>query len=509
MGRDTIQLEDAVSTISGEYLMEFTSEYGIPEDLHPEFPGPEDTIVDFPEGKVGVYTKFFEFANYRIPLSQFLFDILGYYQIHISQLSVIGASKVSHFEINCRVLNIIPSLNLFRVFYVPSFNSGWMSFRKRPGRNTLQCYTKPLDSLKNWNNRFFWVDERVFPTVVAWRTGAPKDGMPAADSYSALDVVTLNTRRTPIQKQPELLLCLVGLSRSYFLRDDVYPTFLNDDDRGRCFINCFHFFNINEYTNNLCVNAEMDLFNLISAMNPTKVKTGTRPRAPHEVPLLTATANRVIVMEDVIGTSESLGTPSVVEKSPLDFSNEDPPPAITERSRTEDQVQAGVSNEAPPVEDPQTTGVVPIPDLKQEAGALGSLVRKKRRKRGNDEADANAPPKVLRKDHASVHPEQSIRGGKSLAAIGLEADSTFASAAKETPADVSDPEPLSYAKPHMHTQQDIAQSSRVPATEIPAGGVATTEAPGLLPVESPESRKSTSIPSVEGSPGAIYQPGWG
>ncbi|GJZ73257.1 hypothetical protein Tco_0637403 [Tanacetum coccineum] len=76
MGRDTIQLEDAVSTISQEYLQEFASEYYIPESLHPELPGPEDNIVDFPEGKVGVYTKFFEFANYRIPISQFLFDIL-------------------------------------------------------------------------------------------------------------------------------------------------------------------------------------------------------------------------------------------------------------------------------------------------------------------------------------------------------------------------------------------------------------------------------------------------
>ncbi|GKA80812.1 hypothetical protein Tco_0787504 [Tanacetum coccineum] len=51
MDMDTIQLEDAVSTISGECLLEFTSEYGIPEDLHPELPGPEDTIMDFPEGK--------------------------------------------------------------------------------------------------------------------------------------------------------------------------------------------------------------------------------------------------------------------------------------------------------------------------------------------------------------------------------------------------------------------------------------------------------------------------
>ncbi|GJS68440.1 hypothetical protein Tco_0683005, partial [Tanacetum coccineum] len=52
MGTDTIQLEDAVSTISQEYLLEFTFEYGILEDLHPELPGSEDTIVDFSEGKV-------------------------------------------------------------------------------------------------------------------------------------------------------------------------------------------------------------------------------------------------------------------------------------------------------------------------------------------------------------------------------------------------------------------------------------------------------------------------
>ncbi|GKB67643.1 hypothetical protein Tco_0929055 [Tanacetum coccineum] len=79
MGRDTIQLEDAVSTISQEYLLEFTSEYGIPESLHPELSGLEDTIVDFPEGKVGVYTKFFKFANFCMPISQFLFDILGHF----------------------------------------------------------------------------------------------------------------------------------------------------------------------------------------------------------------------------------------------------------------------------------------------------------------------------------------------------------------------------------------------------------------------------------------------
>ncbi|GJZ81516.1 hypothetical protein Tco_0646510, partial [Tanacetum coccineum] len=402
--KDTIQLEDVVSTISGEYLLEFTSEYGILEGLHPELPSPEDTTVDFPEGKVGVYTKFFEFANYRIPISQFLFDILGYYQIYLLQLSVIGAAKVSYIEITCCVLNIIPVLSLFRVFYIPSYHSGWMSFSKQPGKNTPQCYTKPLDSLKNWNNRFFWMDEKVFPTVVVWRTGAPKDEMPSVDSYSALDVATLNTRRTPFQKQPELLLCLVGLSRRYFLGDDVYPTFLNDDDR------------------------EMDLFNLISAPNPAKVKTGTRPRAAHEVPLLTATASRVIEMEDPVATSTSSETPSVMEKSPLDYSSEDLPPIITNKGETEDQAPVVASQEEPPV-------------------------NKRRRKRDQSAVEGNAPPNVLRKDHAFVHPAQDTRGG------------------------------------------EVSSCHRVRSSKIAAV------------VADPDS-ENTSFTSMAGSPGSIYQPGW-
>nr|GEU95354.1 retrovirus-related Pol polyprotein from transposon TNT 1-94 [Tanacetum cinerariifolium] len=192
---DTIQLENAISTISQEYLLEFTSEYGIPESLNPELPGPK--------GKIDVYTKFFEFANFNIPISQFLFDILGHYQIYLSQLSVIGASKVSHFEINCRI-NIIPTLNLFRVFCVPSFNSGWMSFSKRSRKNTPQCYIKPLNSLKNWNNRFFWVDEKIFLTVMEWSTNAPKDEIPSVDMDLFSLISALNPAKVKIKTRPHV-----------------------------------------------------------------------------------------------------------------------------------------------------------------------------------------------------------------------------------------------------------------------------------------------------------------
>nr|GFB93222.1 hypothetical protein [Tanacetum cinerariifolium] len=151
-----------------------------------------------------------------------------------------------------------------------------MSFSKRPGKNTPQCYTKPLDSLKNWNNRFFWVDECVFPTAVDWRTNASKDGMPANGTYSVEAVRTLDTHRTPIQKQLEMLLCLV----------------------------------------------EMDLFSLIRAPNPTKVKTESCPCAPHELSLLTLTAPRVIEMDEPAAATDSSSIPSTIERSPLDFAHE-------------------------------------------------------------------------------------------------------------------------------------------------------------------------------------------
>nr|GEW60140.1 hypothetical protein [Tanacetum cinerariifolium] len=89
----------------------------------------------------------------------------------------------------------------------------------------------------------------------------------------------------------------------------------------------------------------MDLFNLISALNPSKVKTGLRPPASHEVPLLTATASRVIDMEDPDAATESSGTSSTVEKSPLDFDNENLASPMTEGKAPEDQAQEIVAPE--------------------------------------------------------------------------------------------------------------------------------------------------------------------
>nr|GEX21006.1 hypothetical protein [Tanacetum cinerariifolium] len=336
MGRDTIQLENAVSTISQEYLLGFTSEYGIPESLHLEFPGLEDPIVEFLEGKVGVYR--------------------------------------------------------------------WMSFSERPGKNTPQCYTKPLDSLKNWNNRFFGVNDRVFPTVADWRTSAPKDQMPPVGSYSATDL-------------------------------------------DQCSHSC-------------------------------QSENETRPRAAHEVPLLTTTANRVIDMEDMTGASGSSRTPFTVEKSPLDFSNEDPSPLITKSIRAEEQGKDEFSQGAAPVGNPSYTGVAPEQDLEKETVDTGSLVSKRHCKRGPDEAEVNAPPKVLRKDYVASHPSP----------------------------------PTEYPRGEIngfHRNRDGYHCFRTCDTRDSRSYEGRESSKKVVVMKDPDSKKSISFTSMVGSPGSIYQPGWG
>ncbi|GJT46621.1 hypothetical protein Tco_0955336 [Tanacetum coccineum] len=75
-----------------------------------------------PDGKIGVYTMFFDFANFRIPLSRFLADVFEYFRINLSQLSIIAATKISHFEILCHVYGYALIVGLFHRFYVNSKN---------------------------------------------------------------------------------------------------------------------------------------------------------------------------------------------------------------------------------------------------------------------------------------------------------------------------------------------------------------------------------------------------
>ncbi|GJU98746.1 hypothetical protein Tco_1328017 [Tanacetum coccineum] len=278
-----LQLTDFTSEITDEELLEFTSEYYIPFALHPVVPAASASIADFPEGKVGVYTRFFEFANQRVPLSLFMCNVLNYYRLHISQMHCIGAAKITNFEVNCRLLAINPTVHLFRAFYHTSWSNGWVSFSKRAGR--LQCYTEKLDALRRWREMFFWVDDALVPWDFAFYTqgSLPRDERPPPGSYSMEDAELINENRIPINAYSEAFLCHMGISHNYFQSPEEVPTFIGDDGQ------------------------EMDLFSVVHLSKPKLVTEGVRPLRDGEEPLLESTKTQLVCQNCAIyihGTEE-------------------------------------------------------------------------------------------------------------------------------------------------------------------------------------------------------------
>ncbi|GJX35322.1 hypothetical protein Tco_0246879 [Tanacetum coccineum] len=218
--------------------------FHIPKEVHPILPSYDDTMHERPAEKIRLYTRFFDFANFRLPLSTFLVDVLRHFRINISPLSVIGAAKVSHFEILCRVYGIVPTVGLFWCFYINSKKSGWLSF------NEFAC-----------------------PARFQWHTAknVTKDPAPVADDFNAQDYATLVAHPSPFRKFPEEFLCLVGLSRYYTLDEGTYPRFLDGMER-----------------------VEIDLFAFIQTADPIKVKVVERERNEDEPLLLQTIVGRTV-----------------------------------------------------------------------------------------------------------------------------------------------------------------------------------------------------------------------
>nr|GEX77976.1 putative transposase (putative), gypsy type [Tanacetum cinerariifolium] len=287
----------------------------IATDLQLKLPDRNSIIKDSPLGKIGMYTRFVEFANFHIPLLKFLLCVLEYYQINLSQLSVIDAAKISHFELMCHVVGHVPTVGTFCHFYVNSISNGWLSFSKCSGADDPCYVSKKFDSLKNWNNHFFWIDVAMFLLSISWFYGVSivKDPLPVKDVVDLLCVDLLNVNRIVIQKYLETFLCLVGLSRS-FTDNDVLPTLLYDDE-------------------------EMGLLNFVKSTDPFKVKICERTLANYKVSLLTETEGRVISPSaDIIflvdhTIQDELKAHGVKKKKMVAFVARSPP---AKRARTKD-----------------------------------------------------------------------------------------------------------------------------------------------------------------------------
>ncbi|GJT91876.1 hypothetical protein Tco_1080721 [Tanacetum coccineum] len=172
------------SIMTREMVESFCNSYYIPDEVHPTAPGRDVTITQFPEGKVGVYTRLFDYCGYRIPLTKFFIAVLKHFRIHISQLSPFGAARISHFEVLTRVLDLAPTVAVFRIPYLRSF---------------------------------------VYGRRVGEGSGSP--------SYARQEqtVQVLSANKAPFWRYPECFLALVGLSLYYPFNENTYPAFERPD----------------------------------------------------------------------------------------------------------------------------------------------------------------------------------------------------------------------------------------------------------------------------------------
>ncbi|GJV59858.1 hypothetical protein Tco_1465958 [Tanacetum coccineum] len=285
----------------------FCEKLHIPEEVDPILPGRGDTMHKRPARKIGLYTR------------------------------------------------------LFLCFYVNSKKSGWMSFSKHSD-NAPVCYMKPIDSLKNWNDYFFWVDEFACPAPFPWHTAryVTRDPAMVAADFNVQDYATLFAHPSPFWKFPEEFMCLIRLSRHYTLDEETHPWFLHKNGE------------------------EMDIFAFIHTLDPTKVKVVEWERIKDEPPFLETTIGHTVPLLPVA------------------------PDHAESELKASVQVFVRLLDEGGSVSEVVDTAVEDVAPVQPKR-------KRKRKTVVVDAGESSHPPKRLREDHGTL--SVASVDGKSMSAV--------------------------------------------------------------------------------------------
>ncbi|MFS7937726.1 hypothetical protein Hanom_Chr05g00431081 [Helianthus anomalus] len=186
-------------------------------------PAKDTPIYPFVPGKIGVYTRLFDYYNYRLPLTKFLIEVLLFHEVHLSQMNPFGLAKVCHFELACRGLNYDPELNVFWAFYKLNRSGSWYTFEVR--KKNACCYTWITTILKDWKDRFFLVDDRCVSTEMSWRLKRLRlpASLPEDFAYNKNLYVALIKEVGRVQKYPKHIL-FMGRISTIWAELEWYPT---------------------------------------------------------------------------------------------------------------------------------------------------------------------------------------------------------------------------------------------------------------------------------------------
>ncbi|KAJ0836963.1 hypothetical protein HanRHA438_Chr16g0772891 [Helianthus annuus] len=208
-------------------------DYGIRAEWNLVLPSKTDTAFQLKEGKITLFSDFFKFCNFRLPVTRFFKLVLDYYRIHISQLHPLGLVKLRQFEFACVALGHIPELIVFRAFFVLVWKSLFFTFDRRDTDASCLRDIPTSSRDKDWKKKFFYIDASVIPGEMHWREKGPKDKV--KDDGHSKDAYVSNALYTKLCGCPfectvfaEGALVMEGMS---LLWCDIrqYPSFQRDD----------------------------------------------------------------------------------------------------------------------------------------------------------------------------------------------------------------------------------------------------------------------------------------
>ncbi|KAJ0596197.1 hypothetical protein HanRHA438_Chr04g0164731 [Helianthus annuus] len=122
------------------------------------YPEEGQTAAQAPACYITIFWDYFTDGNFRLLVTRFVLDILGYYKFHISQLNPMGMVRIRHFEFLCRSMHIKPTVDRFRVFYQLHCSQGFYSFAQRP--TAQKILLSPPKSFHEWKHKFFLHQDR-------------------------------------------------------------------------------------------------------------------------------------------------------------------------------------------------------------------------------------------------------------------------------------------------------------------------------------------------------------
>ncbi|KAJ0547567.1 hypothetical protein HanIR_Chr08g0373621 [Helianthus annuus] len=146
---------------------QFVRGFRFPPEWDARYPAPGQTAADAPPGYITLYEDFFLQGNFRLPATNFLGNILHFYNFHLSQMSPPGMVRVRHFEFLCRSHGIEPTVEKFRAFYQLQRTMGFFSFASRGAAKKILL--NPPKSFHDWKPKFFFIREEVLPIAMPFR----------------------------------------------------------------------------------------------------------------------------------------------------------------------------------------------------------------------------------------------------------------------------------------------------------------------------------------------------